>query len=307
MLVGIIAIYVFMVIFITETPRWLLVHGHRTQTIKALELLRGKNYDIGTELRSMEVAVANTPHLKSIQSFKELTKRAAFIPLLIILAVMFFQQIGGLNASTAYSALIFQEAGVSNYRQTATYAVGATGLVFTILSLFIVDLIGRKLLLVISGAGMFLGTILLGVQFYITRPSLCANITTGLLADSGGTGCNTQYAPMAIVSLIVFNAAFAVGWGPVPWILLGELLPLRVRGTGSGIATVMNWGTAAIVTGFYLDYAKTVQTWFAWWTFSIFNLAGIIFVLVFVFETKGKSLEEIQHKFEQKHTKKTSL
>ena len=288
-------------LFICETPRWLLAHGHRKEAISALKCLRGRNFDIGNELATMELDLSRKPHLKMSKVLTHFKKRDVILPLLVVLFIMFFQQIGGLNASTAYSALIFKEAGVTNYRATATYAVGGTGVVFTIVSLFIVDRFGRKRLLIASGIGMLLGTVALGTHFYITRPSLCSSPTNSTLPDLMLSNmddlCNVKFVPLAIASLILFNAAFSIGWGPVPWVLLGELIPLRVRGVGSGIATLVNWATAAIVTGFYLDYAERVKQWFAWWTFSVLNVVAILFVVIFVFETKGKSLEEIHDRY----------
>lgn len=306
-LIGIVFVFEASMLFLYDTPRWLLAHKHRTNAISALRFLRGPRFEIGEELTEIETGIANSPHLRMSRVFSEFTKKKVLIPLVIVLFIMFFQQIGGLNASTAYSASIFKEAGVSNYRETATYAVGGVGVLFTIIAAFIVDFIGRKLLLIVSGVGMLIATVCLGTFFYVTRPSLCSNVTTvGILdlsSDSDAVVCNVHLAPLAIVSLMLFNAAFSIGWGPVPWILLGELIPLRVRGVGSGMATFVNWGTAAVVTGVYLDYAKAVQTWFAWWTFSIFNFAAIVFVILFIYETKGKSLEDIQNRYDSKHSK----
>ena len=314
-LIGIIAMFEIGCLFICDTPRWLLAHGHRHKAISALKCLRGKSFDIGHELSTMEQDISHSPHVKMSKVLTHFKKRDVVIPLVIMLFIMFFQQIGGLNASTAYSGLIFKEAGVENYRATATYAVGGTEVVFTIISLFIVDLFGRKLLLIISGSGMLLGTVLLGTHFFITRPSLRTSSGNFTLTDNNimilqstpssddPELCNTQFAPLAIVSLILFNAAFSIGWGPVPWVLLGELIPLRVRGVGSGIATLVNWSAAAIVTGFYLDYAEKVQPWFAWWTFSVLNLISILFVALFLFETKGKRLEEIHDRYKKKQVK----
>ena len=299
-LIGIVALFELLMLFLYDSPRWLLAQNQRAEAIKALKFLRGPKYEIDNELITIETESAKYPRLTTTQALLELRKKPILLPLLIICTVMFFQQIGGLNASTAYSALIFKEAHVENYRLTSAYAVGAVGIVFTIIAAFIVDRIGRKTLLIVSGIGMLIGTVLLGTSFYVTRSSLCSNTT--LLSDNAEGECNTYLAPMAIVSLMFFIASFSIGWGPVPWVLLAELIPLRVRGFGSGIATFVNWGTAAIVAGFYLDYAKIVNPWFAWWTFSIFNVAAIVFVVVFVYETKGKNLEDIQHKFASKKT-----
>ncbi len=299
-LIGIVSVFELSMFFLYETPRWLLAHDQKAKAIQVLTFLRGPKWDIHNELIAIETEIADHPRLSALQALFELRKKVVLLPLIIICTVMFFQQIGGLNASTAYSALIFKEAQVDNYRITSAYAVGVVGVVFTVLAAFIVDLVGRKTLLIISGVGMLIGTVSLGTFFYITRPSLCSNQTSTALLAEAREDCNTYLAPMAIASLILFNAAFSIGWGPVPWILLAELIPLRVRGVGSGIATFVNWGAAAIVAGLYLDYAKIVNVWFAWWTFSILNIAAIVFVIFFVFETKGKNLEDIQLKFAPK-------
>ena len=298
---GVVAVFELSMVFLYETPRWLLAHKQKEEAIKALRFLRGAKYDSTMELTTIEAEITQYPKLSISQALLELGKRKVLIPLIIVCVVMFLQQIGGVETSDAYSALIFKEAQVADYRITSTYAVGGVGVVFTVLGAFIVDCIGRKILLIISGMGTLIGTVTLGTYFYITRPELCANVTSDALTDSNNGFCNEYLAPIAIASLILYNVAFSIGWGPVPWILLGELIPLRVRGVGSGIATFINWATAAIVTGFFLDYVEAVHTWFAWWTFAAFNALAVVFVIFFVFETKGKNLEDIQRRFDSKH------
>ena len=132
----------------------------------------------------MEQDINHSPHVKMSKVLTRFKKRDVVIPLVIMLFIMFFRQIGGLNVSTAYSGLIFKEAGVENYRATATYAVGGTEVIFTIISLFIMDFFSRKLLLTISGSGMLLGTVLLGTHFFITRLSLCTSSGNSTLTDN---------------------------------------------------------------------------------------------------------------------------
>ena len=298
-LVGIVAVYELLVLFVCETPRWLLTHGYHSKAISALKLLRGKKFDITAEISGIEKNITFTSSLKLSYVLKSFTKREVYAPLIIVMFVMFFNQSGGLNARTAYSAEIFEEANVLNPKATAAYAVGGSGVIFTTLSFFIIDRFGRKVLLLVSGVGMLLGTVTLGTYFYITRCDLNGNSSTSANLESYQL-CNTHIAPLAIVSIMLFSSAYSIGWGPVAFVLMGELIPMRVRGIGSGIATLVNWSTAAIVAGFYLFYAKKVGAYFAWWTFSCFNLAAIIFVIIFVSETKGKSLEEINARFRKK-------
>ena len=301
---GTVAVFEVMMVWLKETPRWLVSKSHYQEAYHTLIWLRGPSVNTEDEIRSIESSDSS-----SIWSaWKEFAKRSVAVPVMIVIVVMFFQQIGGLNAISSYAASLFEEAGVANPRVTATYAVGGVELFSTVISIFVIDLIGRKILLIISGAGMTVGTALLGVHFYITRPSLCASVANSTLTDlaemlqdsTTDAPCNTQYGPLAVVSIITFGFAFSVGWGPVPWILLSELIPLQVRGLASGIAILVNWGTSAIVVGFYLEYADVVQVWFAWWSFAILNAAGVLFTIVFIRETKGKTLEDIE-KYYQEH------
>lgn len=303
---GFITLFELMMVWFSETPRWLLAKGYKSRAIAALIFLRGQKLTFEEELKDMEVAISENTNLSSLQIVAELRRRSVLIPFLIMAVIMFFQQIGGLNAISAYVAIIFKEGNVPNPKLAPIYAVGVTGLITTIIAVFLVDIVGRKVLLVVSGLGTLLGTAMLGTHFFITRPSLCqnsTNLTSSLLQSSPSlqysttVACNSQYAPLAIVGVLIYVALFSLGWGPIPWVLLGELLPLPVRGVASGIVTFVNWGTAAIVTGFYPQYSHWITPWFAWWSFSLLNLASVIFAVLCVYETKGKSLEELQQKF----------
>lgn len=306
---GFIAVFELMMVWFKETPRWLLSKGYEEETIAVLRFLRGPVVGFEKELNDMKETLSGNTSLSWLQVLKEFKRRSVLIPFLIMAFIMLFQQIGGLNAISAYIEIIFRDANVPHPELAPIYAVGVAGFVTAFIATIVIDIFGRKFLLVISGIGTVIGTVLLGTHFFITRPSLCQNGTnlaatllqnSSSLQDSTSVSCNPQYAPLAIVGVLVYTILFTIGWGPVPWVLLGELLPLQVRGVASGIVTFINWGTAAIVTGFYPNYAQSVQLWFAWWSFSVLNLASVLFVLLFVFETKGKSLEEIQQKFEGK-------
>ena len=217
---------------------------------------------------------------------------------MISTAVLFFSQSGGLNARNAYAAEIFVAADLQNPQTTAAYAVGGSAVLSTAISLFIVDRLGRKFLLLMSATGMLIGTTMLGTYFYVVRCNLSQNSSSSLdtsIVASSGAHCSPQLVPLVVVSIIVFSASYSIGWGPVAFVLVGELIPLRVRGVGSEIAALVNWTTATIVVGFYLYYAEKVGSYFTWWTFSLFNLAAIIFVAIFVYETKGKSLKELNN------------
>ena len=307
-LLGILTFYSFLVVMICETPRWLLVHGYRSEAISSLKILRGQHSDINFELNAIENEISRKPKSKIIlfQSLKQFRKREVMLPMLIVVFIMFFNQIGGLNARTAYSAEIFEEAQLHNPKATAAYAVGAVSTAFTFISLFLVERFGRKLLLLISAFGMFTATILLGTYFYVTHRHTDCHGNSTLFSSKLQSPflehdlCKPEITPLAVASIMLFSAAYSIGWGPIAFVLMGELIPLNVKGIGSGIATLVNWSTASIVAGFYLSYSEKVGAYTAWWTFSFFNGAAILFVAMFVFETKGKTLEEIQTFFHKK-------
>lgn len=289
---GVVVAFEVLIYFISESPRWLVANDRKPLAVRTLKFLRGPHYPVQNEVDAIDLDIQKHPRSSLLHVFHEMiTKRSVLVPVLIVLTIMCLQQMSGLNASSAYASVIFKDAGVTNPSETATYAVGGVAIFFTFVAIFLVDFLGRKILLVVSGIGMLIGTLMLGTHFYLTRPAACLNQTSPLTNEV--EVCNSHIAPLAIVSLMVFNGAFSIGWGPVPWVLLGELLPMRVRGIGSAMANFVNWGSAALVTGCYFKYSELVNTWFAWWTFSVFNFCGILFVSIFLKETKKKVLEDI--------------
>ena len=298
--VGIVALFEVLMIWLPETPRWLLSRGYGEDAEKALLWLRGKKIGFQQEVDEMKKAIITTT-AKRTKVRKEFLKRSVFVPFIYVLILFFFHQAGGINAVSSFASSLFTDAGISNPRTTTIYAVGGASLIGNFVSFVAVDLIGRTSLLILSGTGMFLGSEMLGVHFFITRPSLCDSYNSTLVESVDVVkSCNTHFGPLAIVSLILYRFAFAIGWGPIPWLLLSELLPLAVRGVASGFAMFTTWSIAAIVAGFYLEYAELVQPWFAMWTFSLINLASVLFVLIFIPETKGRTLEEMERKFERR-------
>ena len=301
-LLGIAILFIVVVLWIPETPRWLVFkQKDRAKAMKVLKCLRGSDHDrLCDELEGIEAAVESLESLSIIQLLKEFKKQSILFPFLIVLVLMIFQELcGGGSTVNTYAAPVFKEAGVKSPLLSSSYAIGGSQFLATVISVCIIDCVGRKFLLVLSCSGMFVASVMLGAHFYITRPSLCEEMMN-ITSEDSAIGCNNQFAPLAIVSLIFFIMSFAVGVGPVLWVLMSEYLPLHVRGFASGVVIVANWSAAAAVTGLYLSYANLVKPWFAWWTFSIINLGGLVFVLLFVVETKGKSLEKIQEAMTQR-------
>ena len=297
--VGLVALFEVLMFWLPETPRWLLSRRYGEQAENVLLWLRGKNIGIKKELDDMKKAILSQSKVKNAKVWKLFLKRSVFIPVLYVLIIFAVQQVCGINAITPFAGLLFLKAGVDSPRTTAAYAVGVFPYLGQFLSIVAIDIVGRKVLLVLSGIGMFLGAAMLGIHFFITRPSLC-NSTVVEAIDASAEPCNPQYQILAIFSVIIFVVSFTFGFNTVPYVLLPELLPLTVRGVASGFAAVSAWGCAALFTGFYLEFATLVRPWFAMWMLAGINVAVVIFVILFIPETKGKSLEEIESKFVRK-------
>ena len=296
-----------LVVWLKESPSWLIRHGQHQKAVKVLQWLRGPSVKVEQEVERIQEAESLSLWL----AMKEMsTKRHIAIPIVLVMLSMFFHQIGGAHVLSTYAALLFESAGVAEPELTALVAVGGVELVATFLTILVIDFVGRKFLLVLSSIGMVVGSAMLGAHYFITRPSTCTQLVSignstveeseflqlqeARSGDMFQNCINTQFAPLAISSAVLFAVAYSIGWGPVPWVLLSELIPVRVRGAASGIATLVNWGSAALVIGVYLEYSEAVRDWFAWWTFAFLNTIAAVFAIVFIRETKGKTLEDIE-------------
>ena len=109
---------------------------------------------------------------------------------------------------------------------------------------------------------------------------------------------NSGLGTIAIVGVIIFIVAFSLAWGPIPWTSMSELVPGRVESLYASIASMVNWSFAVIITACFQPYSDLVTPKFAWWSFSIVMFVSIFFVVIFLPEAKGHSLEQIEDHFE---------
>lgn len=150
----------------------------------------------------------------------------------------------------------------------------------SILVIFLVDNLGRVMLLGLSAIWMSLSTFLLGIFFYLKENDY-----------------ETQsFSWLPVFSLSVFLITFSVGFGAVSWMLMSELMPAAIRGPGTSIACITNWITALIVTKFYSDLVTMFGIGVTFWIFSTVSLTAAVFSFRVLPETRGKSFEEIQTK-----------
>ena len=295
--VGMTLLFLLLVLWVPETPRYLITKGRRTAAAQSLKFLRGPRIDISGEIYEIEIILSKARKFDSVQEFfYEIRKKSSYISFLLLLFLLAIQQLSGINALIFYAANILNSAGVGHSQFIALLCIGLTEVVATVVSSLVVDLFGRKILLIISAVIMSLSCTALGTNFYFTHMESCNEVinATVTVGSAAGSGSCHDLSPLAVSSVIGFIVGFSVGMGAIPWILISELFPLRVRGLLAGVVSAVNWACAAIVSGLYFEYVYRVKEWYAWWTFAMLNLVAAVFVAVLLPETRGKKLELIE-------------
>lgn len=174
---------------------------------------------------------------------------------------------------------MFQSAGSTLEPSTATIIVGVIQAVATFISTLVVDHLGRRILLLISDFIMAVCALLLGIFFYLK------NETDDDISNLGW---------LPLTSVCLFMVVFSLGYGPIPWMMVGELFAPQIKGFASSLSCVLNWILAFVVTRFYSDLASSFGTHTTFWIFAVISAIGTAFVFFFVPETKGKTLDQIQ-------------
>lgn len=303
---AILTIFEFLMLFTYETPRWLYSKGKDHLGRRVLSRLRGPKHrhHIENEIDRITASLKSTISVK--EQILQFRSKAVLLPFILVIMLMFFQQFSGINAAIFYAASIFDSSGYDAQQSNliTAFGVGGVQIVATFISVVLIDLLGRRILLTISSVLMMLSSFTMGVFFFIYTHSCNSCLGNpekcNRTDDSVPSVClSTNFGILAIISMVVFIVGFSLGWGPIPWSSVSELLPSRVRSLAGSVATFTNWLFAVIITLCFKDYAEAVSAHFAWWTFSLIMFFSIIFVILFLPEAKGRTLEEIQEHFEQ--------
>ncbi len=185
------------------------------------------------------------------------------------------QQLIGVNTVIYYAPTILKLTGLSTTSAiTQALSVGITNVIFTIVAILILDKVGRRPLLIVGTIGCVIALTALGVFF----------ASSTLKHDAPG---------IALVCLIVYIGSFAVGLGPVFWLMISEIFPLKVRSAAMSVSTVANWASNFLVSTFFLTLTGAITIQGTFWLYAGFGVAAILFFAFRLPETKNRSLEEI--------------
>ena len=295
---GIVVLFAICVLFIPESPRWLVANHHELEANNVLYKIRGPRADVAREMRQLKKVVESQSEISFWEKVAMFRRTSVLVPMLLSIALMFFQQFCGINIVIFYAGNVLKSADVSHPDLAADFGVGIIQVLATFVGVLLVDILGRRILLSVGGVLLSVSTGVLGVYFYLHDHKCHGNIS------DAHWYCDSQFGYLAVGCLAVFIIGFSIGWGPIPWLMMTELAPMQVRGIMSGVATAINWTFAAIITVSFNYYVKVVNTYGAWWTFCVISFLSVVFTIVFLPETKGKELEDIEEYFNQRYSVK---
>lgn len=275
--------FIFVVCFAIqpESPVYLIKRGKYEEAKQALIILRGRHYTIDTELVEIEGFLkANTQITVSLT--QTLRQRSVIKSFVISSSLMFFQQFCGINTIILYTTEIFKASRVHLDANTASIIVGLFQVVATFVASLVIDKLGRRILLFVSSLFVTISIFFLGVYFSLKNRS---GIDEDVLGKLG-------FLPVS--ALCVFMVAYSLGLGPIPWVISSEIFPTEIKSIASSTAGTFNWFLAFVLTRFYLQICDYIGQDSTFYIFGFASMIGIFFVYIFVPETKGKTVSEIQ-------------
>ena len=259
--------------FLPETPRWLIRGGRHEIARRVLVRIR-EGADVDLEITEIQTSLAQQ---EQSGTWADLLHRHVRPPLIVGLGLAVFQQITGINTVIYYPPKILQSAGFASASGAilATAGVGVVNFGMTIVAMLLVDRAGRRPLLLVGIAGMIVTLAMLALSFGISNQS-------------------NNLAWIAVICLMGYVASFAISLGPIFWLLIAEIYPLRIRGLAEGTAATFNWGSNLIVSLTFLTLLERLGASSTFLLYALASVASWLFAYFLVPETKGRSLEQIE-------------
>lgn len=264
-------IYTLFIFTIPESPRWLL---SKSRNDEAKDVLQRMYPGDDVEELISEIHLDNN----SAAANENIFLKKYRTPLILAFFIAFFNQLSGINAFLYYSPRIFQEAGLGESTALlSSIGIGATNLVFTLVGVFLIDRLGRKVLMYIGSVGYIISLSLVAMAFFL------------------------HWQGMAVpIFLFLFIASHAIGQGAVIWVFISEIFPNHLRASGQAFGSTTHWILAAIIPSLIPFLFSTIGPGVVFLFFAVMMVFQLVFVAVLMPETKGISLEELSKKLIKK-------
>ncbi|MDC1226247.1 sugar porter family MFS transporter [Algibacter sp.] len=260
-------IYTLLIFTVPKSPRWLISKNRNEEAKKVLDLI---NPDGDAEKLMLEIKKESESHASGENIFM---KKYRF-PLILAFLIAMFNQFSGINAFLYYAPRIFEEAGLGESTALlSSIGIGVTNLIFTLLGVFLIDRLGRKVLMYIGSIGYIISLSLVSMAFFL---------------DWGGLAVP--------IFLFMFIASHAIGQGAIIWVFISEIFPNHLRASGQSFGTSTHWVLAAIIPSLVPLLFSTIGAGVVFMIFAIMMVFQLLFVIFMMPETKGISLEELSKK-----------
>jgi len=265
-------------LFQQESPHWLIRQGREDGARQVLRRVRSES-DIDAEIREVREISQREGGLRDLVS----RNVRPLLTVGVLLAV--FQQITGINTVIYYAPTLLQGAGFGNSGALLANVVnGVVNVSMTIVAIWLLDKVGRRPLLLSGTAGMAVGMTITALSFL------------------GGENLHGTLAIVAVLGLLIYTGSFAIGLGPVFWLLIAEIYPLKIRGAAMSVASMANWAANFVVTISFLTLLSAIGGVGAFFLFGFLTLVALGYFWRRVPETKGRSLQEIERELVPVHS-----
>jgi len=259
------ALYLMGIISVPKSPRWVLFRKNDIEQAQAIF-----NEINGKELTDSEIKEIKSEQESSKQ--KPLFSKTYKFPILLAFLIAFFNQLSGINAFLYYAPRIFEAAGLEESSALlSSIGIGVTNMIFTLLGLYLIDKIGRRLLMIFGSIGYIISLTLVSIAFL-----------------QGWQGISIP------IFLFLFIASHAIGQGAVIWVFISEIFPDNLRAQGQSFGSSVHWILAALITLFMpVALSAFPNPGYVFMLFSGMMVLQLVFVLYLMPETKGVSLERL--------------
>ncbi|WP_075187113.1 sugar porter family MFS transporter [Teredinibacter haidensis] len=276
-------IFLFALLLIPESPRFLVVKRRTEKALAVLTRLYGEEAG-KTKLEEIESSFAADHHKPRFSDLKDKATGKVRSLVWVGIGLATFQQLVGINVVFYYGAVLWQSVGFSeNDALFINVVSGSLSIAACIVAILLVDKIGRKPLLWIGSAGMAATLGLCAIAF-----------STASLDAEGSVSLSDNMGILALVAANLYVVFFNASWGPIMWVMLGEMFPNQIRGSGLAVAGFFQWGSNFGITITFPIMLASIGLAGAYGFYTICAAISIVFVLKYVHETKGIELEDMK-------------